>query len=74
MANKDSHATWSYADITLDDKLSKETFEERAESNRKKTDKFFEDLKSNVRSRISLTTRPKGQNTKLMRTSLVRDI
>ncbi|KAG6269265.1 hypothetical protein E4U47_004200 [Claviceps purpurea] len=27
-----------------------------------------------VRSRISLPTRPKGQNTKLMRTSLVRDI
>ncbi|KAG6200704.1 hypothetical protein E4U50_006970 [Claviceps purpurea] len=27
-----------------------------------------------VRSRISLPTRPKGLNTKLMRTSLVRDI
>ncbi|KAG6061805.1 hypothetical protein E4U32_002809 [Claviceps aff. humidiphila group G2b] len=49
LANKDSHATWSYADIPLEEKPSKESFEEKKEDTRKKAEQFLQDLKLDIK-------------------------
>ncbi|KAG5971669.1 hypothetical protein E4U56_006649 [Claviceps arundinis] len=50
LANKDSHATWSYAD-TYHSKKShqKKASREKKEATRKKADQFLQDLKLNIK-------------------------